>query len=82
MEKEIDRLHTKLDKLDERLDTIDTHLAVYNEQLKVHIKRTDLLELDVRPIKKHVQNVNFSFKALGFLATLATILTFIYQYIG
>ena len=38
------RIEEKLDKIDERIDNIDKHLAVYNSELKFHIKRTDMLE--------------------------------------
>lgn len=59
------KLDTKVDKLDDRLDKIDTHLAVYNEQLKIHIKRTEILEQDVAPIKDHVSKVNGALKLLA-----------------
>lgn len=62
---DIHKLDNKVDKLDERLDKIDTHLAVYNEQLKIHIKRTELLENDVAPIKDHVSKINGALKLLA-----------------
>jgi uncharacterized protein (UPF0335 family) len=47
----------KLDKIDERLDKIDQHLAVYNAQLKEHIRRTEIIENEMKPIKAHVIGV-------------------------
>lgn len=67
MEERLNRFEQKVDKIDERLDHIDKHLAIYNEQLKVHIKRTDLLESEVRPIKDHVNQVRGVFKFLAFI---------------
>lgn len=67
-------LLTELKKIDNRLDSVDTKLAVYNEQLKIHIKRTELLEQDLHPIKEHVQQVKGAGKLVGLLALLSTIL--------
>ena len=47
----LERLEKKLDKIDERIDQIDKHLAVYNAQLRFHIKRTDVLEKKYRTFK-------------------------------
>ena len=71
MKDEFNRLHNKVDKIDDKLDNIDTHLAIYNEQLKIHIKRTELLEEDVKPIKKHVAYVGAAFKIVGTAAAIS-----------
>ena len=47
--KELDKIDRKLEKIDERIDSIDKHLAVYNSQLRFHIKRTDMLEEELKP---------------------------------
>lgn len=68
----------KLDEIKEDISEIKTHLAVYNEQLKIHIKRTTHLEERVKPIEKHVIAVNSFFKIVlaiaGFGASVATVL--------
>jgi len=51
-------METKLDKINERLSSIDGHLAVYNEQLKNHIRRTELLEQKMEHVDTHVKMVN------------------------
>lgn len=51
-------LAEKLERMDERLDSVDKTLAVNTESLREHIKRTSLLEAEVKPIKQHVQLVN------------------------
>ena len=43
----MDKIEEKLDRIDRRIDSIDKHLAVYNTQLKFHIKRTDMLEEEI-----------------------------------
>lgn len=54
----------KLDKIQEDIGEIKTHLAVYNEQLKVHIKATRMLEEQMKPVQKHVQIMNLIWKIL------------------
>ena len=44
----MDKIDEKLDRIDRRIDNIDKHLAVYNTQLKFHIKRTDMLEEEIK----------------------------------
>lgn len=73
MEKQIDKLESKIDKIDERLDKIDVHLAAYNEQLKIHIKRSETLEEELKPIKSHVTLMNNLAKIIVFLGVLAGI---------
>jgi uncharacterized membrane-anchored protein YhcB (DUF1043 family) len=61
----MEKIYEKLDKLDNRLYKIDTHLAVYNQQLAEHIRRTELLEKEVEPIKAHVIVVSSLAKILA-----------------
>jgi predicted nucleic acid-binding Zn-ribbon protein len=52
----------KLERIDHRLDKIDQHLAVYNAQLKEHIRRTEIIETELKPVKSHVISVQSFFK--------------------
>lgn len=63
----------KLDKIQSDVSEIKTHLAVYNEQLKVHMKRSDALEKIVQILQKRVLMVDGGLKLLGLLAALAAI---------
>jgi hypothetical protein len=81
MEAKLEKIEYKIEKLDERLDTIDKHLAIYNEQLKIHIKRSETLEQEFKPVHIHVQYVNAGVKIilgvsflLGVLATVKKIM--------
>jgi len=71
MEEKLDKLQNSIEKVDKRLHVIEKHLAVYNNQLEVHIKRTELLEEDVKPIKKHVNQVDGIIKFLIVLSTIS-----------
>ncbi len=51
-------LRDKLERMDERLDGMSQTLARNTVSLEEHVKRTNLLESDVKPIKAHVMLVN------------------------
>jgi len=63
-------------KLDKIVDTLGKQ-ALTLERLTVsveeHVRRTNLLEEDVRPIKTHVAMMQGALKVFGFLAILAAI---------
>lgn len=78
----IDKVLEKLDKIDERVDRIDVTLGKQEVHLEEHIRRTNILEgqikenevraeKDLAPIKKHVTLVNTVVKILIFLGGLA-----------
>ena len=53
-----------LEIMDKRLDSIDITLAKQAKDLEYHIKRTDLLQDDMKPIKEHVTLVTTGVKIL------------------
>jgi len=69
----MDKIEEKLDKIDRRIDNIDKHLAVYNTQLKFHIKRTDMLEEEIKPLKAGVVKAQGAMMFVGVLATVISI---------
>ena len=69
----MDKIEEKLDKIDRRIDNIDKHLAVYNTQLKFHIKRTDMLEEEIKPLKAGVIKAQGAMMFVGVLATVISI---------
>ena len=71
--KELDKIDTKLEKIDERIDNIDKHLAVYNSQLRFHIKRTDMLEKSMEPLKVHLNKTHGILTFIGVIATVITV---------
>jgi len=65
-----DKMEGKLEKLDNRLDKIDRHLAVYNEQLNEHMRRTHLLEVELKPVRDHVVGMRAFVKAFAITSTV------------
>jgi hypothetical protein len=63
-------------KLDKIVDTLGQQ-AVTLERLTVtvedHVRRTNIIEEDIKPIKKHVSMVEGALKFIGFLGIIAGI---------
>lgn len=68
------RIEDKIDKISDRLNSIDVTLAKNTVSLEEHIKRTNLLEEEVKPIKKHVDMIEGALKLIGVLAMIAAII--------
>ena len=71
--KDLDKIENKLEKIDERIDSIDKHLAVYNSQLRFHIKRTDMLEEELKPLKSSLIKAQGAIMFIGLLATVVSV---------
>ena len=69
----MNKIEEKLDRIDRRIDSLDKHLAVYNTQLKFHIKRTDMLEEEVKPLKSGLIKAQGAMMFIGVLATVISI---------
>ncbi len=67
------RIEKKLDDSNEHLAAIDVTLAAQHESIKDHIRRTELLEINLEPIKKHVDMFNGVLKFIGILASIGII---------
>lgn len=50
----LDGIHVKLDKIDDRLGSIDTTLVKQEVNLREHMRRTELLEKELAPIKSSI----------------------------
>lgn len=73
-DKKLELIDNKLEKINERLGSIDSTLAAQHVSLREHIRRTELLEEDVKPIKRHVSMVQGAMALIGLLATIAGII--------
>ena len=67
-------IHDFLAKLDSRLDDIHEVQIKQAASLDEHIRRTELLEDQLEPIRKHVHMVQGVGAFIGLLALVATIL--------
>ncbi len=70
-DKRLERIERKLDDSNDHLASIDVTLAMQHESLRDHIRRTTLLEQELRPIKKHVDMVS---GVLKFIVIIGVIL--------
>lgn len=68
------RIETKIDNIIEDIGDIKITLAKQHVTLDEHIRRTEILEEEMKPVKKHVYMVDGALKALGILGILAGIL--------
>jgi hypothetical protein len=74
----LNSLNETTETIDKRLDSMDKTLAVNTESLVHHVKRTDLLEQQLKPIKSAYDWLVISGKVIGILALLVTIISGIF----
>lgn len=70
----MDRVLDKLDRLDERLDSMSNTQVRQAASLDEHMRRTEILENEMKPIKNHVALTSAVAKivaAVGALLSLA-----------
>jgi len=70
---DMEYMHDILVKVDSRLDDVEIILAKQEENLKLHMKRSDQLESIVSGVQKHVHMVQGVGAFLGLLALIATV---------
>ncbi len=72
---------TKIDKVLERIGSIDVTLAEQHVVLKEHVRRTELLESALEPVKRHVNMVNGGVKLITLTGVIAAILEAIHMFV-
>ena len=73
MDDAVKRIEAKLDKVEEHIGSQAVTLARLTVSVEDHVKRTNILESELKPISKHVNMVEGAMKLLGAVAILATI---------
>lgn len=76
MERE-DRIESKIDKVIEHISAIDQTLAAQHESLKIHIKRTDLLEKQTEKLNEHRAKQEGALRLLAFTGTALMLAKFV-----
>jgi hypothetical protein len=76
-DKRLERIEVKLDDLSDHLASIDITLGAQHISLKEHIRRTTLIEQELRPIKKHVDMIKGGAALLGIILTISAIVAYI-----
>lgn len=64
------RIPAKLDEISDKLSDINISIARIEVDIAHHIKRTDLLEKQVEPMKKHADELTGVIKFLKLLALI------------
>lgn len=77
---QLDRIESSLGAVGERLTGVERRLDVYNAHLQEHMRRTELLEDEVKGFSSHRSQWMGAGKAAGFLATLLGIVTAIWRF--
>lgn len=72
---DMEYLHDMVARVDERLDSIEVVMAKQEENLRIHMKRSDQLEAIVSNLQKNAHMVQGIGAFIGLLALLATIVT-------
>jgi hypothetical protein len=67
------RIEAKIDDQNSHLASIDTTLMAQHVSLRDHVRRTALLEAELKPIKRHVNMVDGAIKLVILLAAVAAI---------
>lgn len=75
-------LEERFSKLDERLHSIDKTLVKQEENIAEHIRRTELLEQDLKPIKSHVNQVKGAGVFIGIAASLSALTAAVYNFLN
>jgi len=73
-DKRIERIELKVDGLSDKLSETNIILAKQHESLRLHMKRSDMLEESMKPLQRHVSMVDGALKLVGLLAALTAIL--------
>jgi hypothetical protein len=75
----LDRIEFKVDKISEHVQEINVTLASQHESIKYHIKRTDLLEEQIKPLNAFKARFEGALKLLGVIGIIATIIEAIHM---
>lgn len=64
----------RLIRIEDKIDKIAVEQAAQHETLKEHTKRSTMLEEDMKPLRKHVAQMQGAIKLVGLLGVVAAII--------
>lgn len=67
-------MENKLDRIEGKISSIDMSISEIKTDLKYHIKRTDLLEIEIKPLKEKYLQLEGVMK---FMAAVFAIVAFV-----
>jgi len=68
-------VQSALNKIEDKLSSIDNTLVRQEENLKEHMRRTDILEKEFKPVKSHVDQVRGAGKLIALASLIAGIVS-------
>lgn len=68
--KRLERIEDKIDKALDRISSIDVTIAAQHVSLAEHMRRTTLIEQELKPIKTHVILVQSAIAVITFIASM------------
>lgn len=74
--KRLERIEAKLDDISDHLSSIDVTLGKQHVSLDAHIRRTEILEKELAPVKKQVNRAEGALKFVTIAAAIAAIIEF------
>ena len=75
----LEKIEIKLDKIVDKVTNIEVIMERNTNHLAEYMRRTELLEAQIEPIKAHVISTQGVIKFIGLLALVATIFTAIFK---
>ena len=69
----LDKIENKIDHISDKINSIDVTLAAQHVSLREHMRRTQILEEEVKPIKEHVDGLKGVVRFLKIAALVAGI---------
>lgn len=67
-------MEKRLDRIEEKIDTIIVEQAKQHVTLQEHTKRSTMLEDEMKPIRRHIAQMQGAMKLLGILALIGAII--------
>lgn len=72
-DKRLARIEAKVDDLNDHLSQINVTLGAQHISLKEHMRRTALIEEEMKPVKRHVNMVQGAVALITLIAAIAAI---------
>lgn len=67
------RIESKLDSIVEDISSLKVTAAEHHAVLKEHIRRTEILEAEMKPVRQHVYMVNGGVKLVALIGVILAI---------
>lgn len=75
-ETQLKRIESKLDDMNDHMASMDIKLGQQHISLKEHMRRTALLEDDMKPIRKKMAMFEGALQLIGVMAAIAALVEF------